>query len=322
MLLRSYPSLRTRNLDEVKAALKVNSFSNRIDLPAGRRRDQFITNAAHFEEAGLVFIRYDSPVSLEVNPRTDILIGYQIREVSEVVVDGEVIENGVHQAGCLVPSERSWCVRNPTGYEVLILRVATKALRRKLSALMGSDCVRLDLRQPSSVGAARALIRESAMNFAKELDVADPRFLRLLVANSTEDICVRILSCLSAQFLEVDRSPAAPSEVQLGRVEQYIVANFAEPLSVETLAEISGVSAHSVFRHFLARYDCTPHEYLDRIRLEMAYAKLLACHDKGSVASVALQCGFPSLGYFVRAYRNRFGESPSPMAGGRRPRRR
>jgi AraC-like DNA-binding protein len=48
----------------------------------------------------------------------------------------------------------------------------------------------------------------------------------------------------------------------------------------------------------------------------------LACHDKGSVASVALQCGFPSLGGFERAFRKRFGEAPSPMAGERRPRRR
>jgi AraC-like DNA-binding protein len=322
MLLQSYPDLRTANLDEVKAALKVSAFSNRIDLPAGGRRDQFIANAARFKESGLVFIRYDAPVSLEVNPRNDILIGYQIRGVSEVVVDGEVIKNGVSHAGCLIPSERSWCVRNPAGYQVLLLRVATETLRRKLSALLGSSNVRLDLRQPASVGATRSLIRKSAVDFAKELDVADLRFLPLLVANSTEEICVGILTCLSEQFLEAERAPAAPSAVQLGQVEQYIVANFAVPLTVETLAEISGVSAHSVFRYFLSRYGCTPHEYLGRIRLEMAYTKLLACHDKGSVASVALQCGFPSLGGFERAFRKRFGEAPSPMAGERRPRRR
>lgn len=322
MLLRSYPDLRTRNLDKVKAALKVSAFSDRIDLPAGGRRDQFMANAARFKEAGLVFIRYDSPVSLEVNPRNDILIGYQIREVSEVVVDGEVIETRAGHAGCLIPSERSWCVRNPTGYQVLLLRVATEVLCRKLSALLGSDKVRLDLRQPSSVGAPRALVRESALNFAKQLDVVDPRFLPLLVATATEDICVGILTSLSEQFLEAERAPAAPSAVQLGRVEQYVVANYANPLTVETLAEISGVSAHSVFRHFLSRYECTPHEYLGRIRLEMAYAKLLACHDLASVASVALQCGFPGLGTFEQAYRNRFGEFPSPMAGLRRPRRR
>jgi len=114
--------------------------------------------------------------------------------------------------------------------------------------------------------------------------------------------------------LEPDRAPAAPSDLQLGRVEQYIVANFSRPLTVETLAEISGVSAGSVFRYFRSRYGCTPHEYLGKIRLEMAYVRLLSCPDTNTVTSVALQCGFPSLSQFEQAYRKRFGERPSPMA--------
>jgi transcriptional regulator GlxA family with amidase domain len=134
---------------------------------------------------------------------------------------------------------------------------------------------------------------------------------------------MRILTCLSEQYLEAERSPAAPSAVQLGRVEQYIVANYGQSLTVETLAEISGVSARSVFRHFRSRYDCTPHQYLERIRLEMSYVKLLACRDKESVGSVALDCGFQSLRHFEQAYRNQFGERPVPklIAGPRRRRR-
>jgi transcriptional regulator GlxA family with amidase domain len=101
----------------------------------------------------------------------------------------------------------------------------------------------------------------------------------------------------------------------LGRVEEYIFANYARPLSVETLAQVSGVSGRSVFRHFLSRYGCTPHDYLETVRLDMARAKLPAYRDRGSVASIALRCGFPSLNHFAQAYRKRFGELPSPMLG-------
>jgi transcriptional regulator GlxA family with amidase domain len=156
------------------------------------------------------------------------------------------------------------------------------------------------------------VLRDSSLKFARELDVADRQFLPSLVASSTEDICTGILTCLSEQYLEAERSPAAPSAVQLGRVEQYIVANYAKPLTMETLAEISGVSARSVFQHFRLRYDCTPHQYLERIRLEMSYVKLLACRDQNSVGLVALDSGFPSLRHFEQAYRNQFGESPLP----------
>jgi AraC-like DNA-binding protein len=246
-----------------------------------------------------------------VNPSNDILVGFQICEVSEVALHGQFIENTVSDAGCLIPNQSAWSVRNPRGYQVLMLRVAMESLQRKLSALLGADRVRLDLRQPSSAGVDRVL-RDASLDFARELDLVDPKFLPSLVASSTEDICIGILTCLSQQYLEAERSPAAPSAVQLGRVEQYIVANYARSLTVETLAEISGVSARSVFRHFRSRYDCTPHQYLERIRLDMSYVKLLACPDQKSVGLVALNCGFPSLRHFEQGYRKRFGESPVP----------
>jgi AraC-like DNA-binding protein len=319
MLLRSYPELRTRNRDVVEAALKASGYSTRVELPAGRSTNQFTVHRVGFKEVGLTFIRYDSPVRIEVNPSNDILIGFQIREVSEVALHGQVIKNTVSDAGCLIPDQSPWSVRNPRGYQVLMLRVATESLQRKLSALLGEERVRLDLRQPSGVD---QVVRDAGLNFARELDVVDRKFLPSLVANSTEDICNRVLTCLSEQYLEAERSLAAPSFVQLGRVEQYIVANYAKPLTVETLAEISGVSARSVFRHFRSRYDCTPHQYLERIRLEMSYVKLLACRDQKAVGSVALECGFQSLRYFEQAYRTQFGERPVPKLIDRPHRRR
>jgi AraC-like DNA-binding protein len=314
MLLQSYPELRTRDLDVIGAVLKLKGFGNRVETSAGRARSEFVANVANFTEVGLAFVSHESPISFEVSPSGDILIGYQLRGASEVVVDGEVIENGVTQPGCLIPGGRTWCVQAPGGYQVLMLRVAADTLRRKLSALLGTDRVRLDLRQPYLAGVTRGLLRESALNFATELDRADRCFLPLLLTNSTDDICLGILTCLSEQVLEAERSPAAPSAVQLGRVEEYIFANYARPLTVETLAEISGVSGRSVFRHFLSRYGYTPYEYLERARLEMARARLPSYRDGSSLASVALRTGFSSVNHFVQAYRKRFGVAPSVSA--------
>jgi AraC-like DNA-binding protein len=319
MLLRTYPELRTRNRDVIEGALKASGYGTRIALPAGRSTDEFIVHRAAFSEVGLTFIRYDSPVTIEVNPSNDILIGFQISKVSEVAIDGDVIENTVSDAGCLIRDHRSWRVRNPCGYRVLMLRVASKSLRRKLSALLGADRGPFELRQPLTN--ADRVLRNASLNFASELDVVDPTFLPSLVANSTEEVCIEILTRLCAQYLEAERSSAAPSAVQLGRVEQYIVANYSRPLTVETLAEISGVSGRSVFRHFRSRYDRTPHQYLERIRLDMAYLKLLACRDQNAVGSAALDCGFRSLRHFEQAYRNQFGKGPVPLLSDR-PRRR
>jgi len=321
MLLQSYPHLRTRDRAVIETALK--GYNDRIELPAGRVQSEFIANAARFDEIGLFSSRYNAAISHDIAPNNDVIIGFQIREVSEVALDGQLIESRADNAGCLIPGSRAWRVRNPNGFMVLLVRVATATLQRKLSALLGADCGQLDLRQPSSAGVHRTMLRDAATGFARELDVVDPRFLPSLVAGSTEEICIGMLTCLSEQYLEAERSTAAPSVIQLGRVEQYIVANYAKPLTVETLAEISGASGRSVFRHFRSRYDRTPHQYLERIRLDMAYVKLLTCRDQSSVASVALDCGFRSLHHFEQAYRNQFGKGPVPLLSDRpRPRRR
>ena len=322
MLLQSYPELRTRNRDVIVEALRASGYGTRIELPSGGSPDQFTVRKVDFEKIGLSFVRYDSPITIAVNPCDDILIGFQIRKVSEIAIDGEVMQNTVSDAGCLVPEQRPWTVHSPDGYEVLILRVVGESLRRKTSALLGEDRARLDLRQPSAAGGDR-VVRGVTLNFARELDAVDPAFLPALVAHSTEEICVSILRSLSEQVLEAERAPAAPSDVQLGQAEQYLVANYAKPLTVENLAAVSGVSARSVFCHFRGRYDCTPHQYLEKIQLEMAYAGLLSCRDLNSVGAIALSCGFHSRRSFEHAYLKKFGERPKPMLveRPRRPRR-
>ncbi len=319
MLLQTYPELRTRDLDAVGAAFKLKAFAGGADLSAARAGGEFVFRAANFKQAGLSRVGYDSSIMLEVQPSRDILIAYQLREVSEVLVEGEVIESGVVHPGCLIPSERPWSVQNPCGYQVLMLRVDTETLLRKQLALLGTDHARLELRQPRSAGATRALLRELVLNFAKELDVVDRCFVPSLVVNAVDEICLGILTSLSEHYLEAERAPAAPSVAQLARVEEYIAENYQRPLTLEALVEISGVSARSVLRHFLPRHGYTLHDYLARIRLTMAQANLPAYRDEATVASVALRCGFSSVHQFMQAYRNRFGKSPTVPLGERPP---
>ena len=310
-MLKSYPECHSRDLNVIEAALMANAYGVRVDLPGGRPADEFIANAARFNETVMTFSSYESPITFGFKAADCIRLVYQISNMSDVLLDGRAIANASSPAGYLIPHDRPWSVRHPTGYRNLSVRVATETLERKLSAFLGADRGRLDLRQPSLSDDRRALLlREAVFNFARELDVVDRRFLPLLVTTATEDIFMGMLTCLSDRLLEAERSPAAPSAVQLGQVEQYIVANYARPLTVETLAEISGVSARSVLRHFRSRYDCTPHEYLGRIRLEMARFTLPAFVDESSLTSVALSCGFPSLSCFEQAYRGAFGEFP------------
>lgn len=311
-MLHSHPQFRSRDIDEVKAHFRVRGQASHMELPGGRRRGEFVANAVRTQDATLLYTRYDDPITMGFEASGHIHIGYQVHEVSQVVCDGKVTDNGMHQAGCLVPDQQDWSVQNPNGFQVLLLRLSTEVLQRKLSAFLGEPGVRLDLRQPAAADAISAMrLRTSVFDFAHDVNVADKRFLPQLIASATEEIFQGVLASLSEQLLAAERAPPAPSVPQLGQVEQYIVAHYTEPLTIETLANVSGVSARSVFAHFRSRYGCTPQAYLERIRLDLAHFLLPGCKDQDALARIALQCGFSSPAHFERAYRKKFGEFPA-----------
>ncbi|MEZ5292849.1 MAG: AraC family transcriptional regulator [Vicinamibacterales bacterium] len=83
----------------------------------------------------------------------------------------------------------------------------------------------------------------------------------------------------------------------------------AGDVSLGTLAERSGRSPFAVQREFSRMAGESPKQYVLRVRLDTAAARLAATTD--AVLSVALDAGFASHEVFTRAFRRRFGCSPS-----------
>jgi AraC-like DNA-binding protein len=117
-------------------------------------------------------------------------------------------------------------------------------------------------------------------------------------------------SNVSAALARVEASPA-PHFVR--RAEDYIRHHHAEPLSIEKLALVAGVSARTLFAGFRDFRHVTPMAYLKAIRLDKARRVLQSgeVSGKAGVTKVALDIGFSHLGRFAQDYRSRFGELPS-----------
>jgi hypothetical protein len=108
----------------------------------------------------------------------------------------------------------------------LAARIHIATLRRKLSAYLGSDRQALDLLQPSPADPAGAEeLRQAVFHFTKAVESPEKQFLSNLVITSFDDISLRIFTCFSHEVLGAETPPAAPSAVQLGQVEQYLVAH-------------------------------------------------------------------------------------------------
>lgn len=92
--------------------------------------------------------------------------------------------------------------------------------------------------------------------------------------------------------------------------------NFRYDLSIAQLAHYTGRSLASFKRDFKKVSDLTPEKWLLHRRLEEAHRML----EKGgcTITHVADECGFSSLSYFSRVYKDAFGVNPaSELKGGR-----
>ncbi len=85
--------------------------------------------------------------------------------------------------------------------------------------------------------------------------------------------------------------------------------HFDEPLDLDTLARVAGVSKYHLVRSFEATYDETPIRYLTRRRIERAQDLLR--HANLTVTEICMLVGFSSVGSFSVRFKTVVGESPT-----------
>ncbi len=95
----------------------------------------------------------------------------------------------------------------------------------------------------------------------------------------------------------------------LRRARDHIDRHYAQPLDLDGLARVAGVSKFHFTRSFGAVYDETPIRYLTRRRIERAQDLLRAANV--TVTEVCMLVGFSSLGSFSSRFTQLVGESPS-----------
>jgi AraC-like DNA-binding protein len=100
-----------------------------------------------------------------------------------------------------------------------------------------------------------------------------------------------------------------PPARHLLRARDLADARYAEPLGVEDMARVAGLSRAHFSREFRRAFGESPHAYLLTRRLERAAALLR--HTDRSVAEVCLSVGLTSVGSFTTSFGRMFGASPA-----------
>lgn len=172
-------------------------------------------------------------------------------------------------------------------------------------------------------GAPAAALRSLTRWTARELDdkntvlLTSPR----AAASLERTLLALFLDCLASQYpIDLDNRRADDLAVaQVRRVEDWIDAHIGDPVGIEEMAAVVGVSVRSLQVAFRRLRGMTPMQALQRRRLDHARRMLSHPEAETTVTTVAIDCGFFHFGRFSGRYRQAFGESPSAtLTRGRR----
>lgn len=126
------------------------------------------------------------------------------------------------------------------------------------------------------------------------------------------DTLTRLAITMISSDAEDDDADSCTLRTLRARVKAYIENNLArKDLDIEEIARRMGCSRRYIFRAFQLT-DITPSQYIWDLRLERTKERLTTgCFNGGSISEIAFSCGFSSAAHFSRAFRKRYGMSPS-----------
>ncbi|MCO4098037.1 MAG: helix-turn-helix domain-containing protein [Gemmatimonas sp.] len=134
------------------------------------------------------------------------------------------------------------------------------------------------------------------------------------VLNATVDNLLRQRQLLRERYrdrgdMPVPQAATEPTPIE-ALLRPLIVRNIHDAsFGPDALAAAAGLSYHQLYRGLRDELHVTPSRFIRGVRVE--YAAELLRRNEGTITQVAYAVGFDSLSYFRRAFRERFGVSPS-----------
>jgi AraC-like DNA-binding protein len=304
----AFEATSRRALDEAVGA----TLGARIDRAGTVSALHAVGNRCPIGTGELWFCSYGLPLSLEL-PESDLL------RVQVPVTGSGALAVG-RRAVTVDPARASLSTGSATiefgpHLQQIVWRIPPSAMIAKLGALTGSPIVpnlafalAFDLEAPKG-----AAFRSLLGSFVRIIGAHDVPPAQPILAEMEQALLVAFLYASPHNYrsrLDGDAPDVGPGVIR--RAESYIEAHWNEPLTIEALAEIAGTSARSLFRTFRQSRGCSPLDFIRRIRLARARSRL-ENEEGGTVAEIALACGFGNPGRFSKEFAAAYGELPSAV---------
>ncbi|WP_416676091.1 helix-turn-helix domain-containing protein [Egbenema bharatensis] len=302
-------SLTSQDIDEIPTVLSEWKMEWR-QLSRGCFHGQL--KFSQFESIALFYISWNQAVQIQgISPPETIAFGIEISSQGQAIWRGFKYGN----QDVLLSSNREIDLKVPAGYEMFIIAVK-RDLFLKYADLQQCRLCSEDLQKSlgranaSALNAIKAYLQSNFALLEQDLDSKK-------IYPDAQSITQDVVSLLITVLLSMEDFSAQPSHslqrMQLVKqLEQYMLAHLDQPLTIEQLCAVAGISERSLNNYFHDLLDMSPIAYFKALRLNRVRSALkLADPTIDRVASIAKQLGFQHMGYFSREYKAMFGESPS-----------
>jgi len=319
--LHRHALIRTSNAEVLRDLASRWLGAERIDFRHAERFEA-IVNLIELETIGLSFGTTTCDMVSDHRAADFIRVQIAMRGRAVSCARGEATD--VHEQQLAVaPAGVPWQMACQGGHQRLTLRLDPQAMRQRLAALVGvqprADYA-IDPAIPATDPQARSLLR--LVDFlTTQLNEQDAAFPAAVYRELEDAVHVAFLCASRHRLRDMLLDPAPMPDFGLvKRLEDYIEANWREPITIERLARQAGVSARSIFRVFERVRGYSPMAFAKSVRLRRAHEMLRSGDPAVTVATAAAACNFANAGHFARYYRATFGELPSAtMARAERP---
>ncbi len=156
-------------------------------------------------------------------------------------------------------------------FATLSIKIDEDLIRRSFEAIAGvplSAPLIFDAQSTSNAGVSQALT-DYVRHLVDTIEQVGPTLPDWWIEQTEQLVAMMLLCGQRHNYSHLfDRSPAEASLSQVQAAESYIEANHDRPITVEELAEVTGVSMFNLYRTFKAIRGYSPVQFAERIRRE------------------------------------------------------
>lgn len=222
---------------------------------------------------------------------------------------GRAVQRGFPGAACVFTgdAESRWRFRAP--FRFLHLYFRQDHLARTLERVWDADGAACEP-EPNYLVADEALERAARLMLTS--DWSNPAE-RLGVDHLAQWMLIHVAREYTRRPRRLPPVTGRLSPAGAARVRDYIHSHLAEPLTLDRLSSVAGVSTYHFARLFRTTFGEPPYRYVQRCR--MARARELLERSDEKIVAIALRCGFADHSQFSRAFRRHFGITPRALRG-------